>query len=368
MASRERATTEGTDRLRARFGEHAFRQAHGLWLSTIGLGTYLGGYDDDTDSRYEAVIRLALAGGINVVDTAINYRCQRSERVVGRALAGAIEAGEAERDEIVISTKGGFLPFDGQPPPDVAGYVEKTFVQSGLCPAEAIVHDCHSMHPDFLALQLGSSLANLGLEAVDIYFVHNPEQQRQAVGVDEFYQRLEQAFGRLEACVADGQVGLYGVATWDGLRVAPDHGHYIDLTRVLEAAERAGGREHHFGAIQLPYHLAMTEALTVANQRHGDETVSVLDAADRLDLVVLGSVSLLQRQLVVSLPERIARQMRDRPSHAHRALDFARSAPGITTALVGTSCVEHMQENLQLSASSPVGLEAYARLFGPGDE
>ena len=46
---------------------------------------------------------------VNVFDTAINYRCQRSERAVGLAIVEAIASGEVRRDEMVVCTKGGYV-------------------------------------------------------------------------------------------------------------------------------------------------------------------------------------------------------------------------------------------------------------------
>src|SRR5438270_13362488 len=92
-----RATAEGTERYSNRFPQLRpaghFRRpeqvpgASDLWLSSIGLGTYLGEPDDATDQAYIEAIVTALRSGINLLDTAINYRHQRSERNVGAALA-----------------------------------------------------------------------------------------------------------------------------------------------------------------------------------------------------------------------------------------------------------------------------------------
>src|SRR5215217_88012 len=83
------ATAAGTDRLAARFGDRFASDFYrhtssGLTVSSIGMGTYLGECDDEEDQRYVNVIEDGLSRGLNVVDTAINYRCQRSERAVGR--------------------------------------------------------------------------------------------------------------------------------------------------------------------------------------------------------------------------------------------------------------------------------------------
>src|SRR5262249_54515345 len=129
------ASSPGTARYRDRFqgfaAETHFRPGHGLHLSSIGIGTYLGGADEETDRRYtEAVVR-AVELGANVIDTAANYRCQRSERSIGAALSELNGRGFA-RSEIAVCTKGGFLPFDGAPPRDVRQYFEATFIKTGI--------------------------------------------------------------------------------------------------------------------------------------------------------------------------------------------------------------------------------------------
>src|SRR3972149_6935381 len=103
--------------LGARAADGHFREWRGLSLSSVGIGTYLGHDDDATDALYEAAVEGAVASGINVVDSAVNYRRQRSERAVGRALGRVVRAGGAARGGVVVATKGGFLPFDGPAPP-----------------------------------------------------------------------------------------------------------------------------------------------------------------------------------------------------------------------------------------------------------
>ena len=133
--SRTRYTGEGTARFRDRFpalrdAGHFRRpepaQLTGeLWLSSIGLGTYLGEPDDAADRAYTEAIAKALGSGVNVLDTAINYRHQRSERNIGEALQQLIEAGKLQRDEVLVCTKAGYLSFDGNLPPDPRGYFTK---------------------------------------------------------------------------------------------------------------------------------------------------------------------------------------------------------------------------------------------------
>src|SRR6267143_1279115 len=207
------ATLDGTARYRDRFkdvaAEDHFRQAQSLWLSSIGIGTYLGEADEECDRRYAEAIVRAVELGVNAIDTAANYRFQRSERSVGAALKELIARG-FPRDEIVVCTKGGYLPFDGAPPRDVRQYIEETFVRPGIASLADIAGGSHCMTPRYLQSQLSQSLANMGLDCIDVYYVHNPESQLSKVSADELWKRLRAAFEFLEQSVANGKIKNYG--------------------------------------------------------------------------------------------------------------------------------------------------------------
>jgi len=347
------ATLDGTARYRERFREVAaedhFRKREDLWLSSIGVGTYLGNADRETDARYAEAVARAVELGANVIDTAANYRFQRSERSIGAALRELSERGFA-RDEIVVCTKGGYLPFDGGPPRDVRQYIEDNFVKPGIASFADIAGGAHCMTPRYLQSQLSQSLANMNLSCVDVYYVHNPESQLSAVSAEEFWQRLRAAFEFLEHSVVNRKVRNYGVATWDGFRAEPDTGGYHSLERMVEIAKEVAGDEHHFRFIQLPFNLAMPEALFFQNQKLGDQYVSVLVAAHAFGITAIASGSLLQGQVARGLPEAIREPLGSLATDAQTGIQFVRSAPGITTALVGMSQREHVEENLQLAA------------------
>jgi len=347
------ATLDGTARYRERFREVAasdhFRKQQDLWLSSIGLGTYLGDADDETDARYAESVATAVESGANVIDTAANYRFQRSERSIGAALRELTERGFT-RDEIVACTKGGYLPFDGAPPRDVRQYIEETFVRPGIASFADIAAGSHCMTPRYLQSQLSQSLVNMNLSCIDVYYVHNPESQLPSVPAEEFWQRLRGAFEFLEQSVADSQIRNYGVATWNGFRAEPDAREYHSLERMSEIANAVAGDKHHFRFIQLPFNLAMPEALFFQNQKLGDEYVSTLEAAEKLGLTAIASGSLLQGQVARGLPEAIRDPLGSLATDAQTGIQFVRSAPGITTALVGMSQRAHVEENLQLVA------------------
>jgi len=344
------ATLEGTARYRDRFKDIAadhFRQAQDLWLSSIGIGTYLGEADEESDRRYAEAIVCAVELGVNVIDTAANYRFQRSERSVGAALKELLARGFG-RDEIVVCTKGGYLPFDGAPPRDVRQYIEETFVRPGIACFADIAGGAHCMTPGYLQNQLRQSLQNLGLDDVDVYYVHNPESQLSSVSPEEFSKRLRNAFEFLEQSVVEGQIKNYGVATWNGFRAEPDAREYHSLEQMVEVAREVGGDDHHFRFIQLPFNLAMPEALFFQNQKLGDEYVSVLEAAEAFGVTSIASGSILQGQVSRGLPEAIREPLGSLATDAQTGIQFVRSAPGIATALVGMSRMAHVEENLQL--------------------
>lgn len=366
--SRE-ATTEGTSNYKGRFAgvaaEDHFRQSWGLWMSSIGFGSYLGGVDEGTDAAYRGAVKCAVALGCNVFDTAANYRCQRSERNFGDAFADLFAQGLASRDEIVVSTKGGYIPFDGEPPrsrQEMIAYVEETFIKPGVCKWDDIVQSSHCMTPAYLSHQLDQSLRNLKLECIDIYYIHNPESQFAEVSRDEFYKRLRAAFEFLETAVADGKISAYGMATWNGYRAPADGPEYLAFDRVEATARAVAGDRHNFRAVQLPFNLAMAEAFTDTNQTSGGEDVTFLEAA-QYDVTVMASASILQSRLSAGLSPIIGDSLKGLRTDAQRAIQFTRSTPGIDVALVGMSDIAHVKENLEMVKIPPAPAEDYLKLF-----
>ncbi len=251
MAIEGRATQEGTaryrDRFRADMAEHHFRFEQNLWLSSIGTGTYLGQWDEETDRHYREAVERAVELGANVIDTAANYRFQRSERSIGAALERLTGGGGFAREEIVVCTKGGYIPLDEYPPatPEgYQGYLRREFYARSVMAPSDVVSGGHCLAPGFLRDCLSRSRANLGVDAVDVYYVHNPEQQLAALSYDELLDRLRAAFACLEECVDRAEIGVYGCATWQGFRAEPGaRGHLALADLVQRARDVAGERQ-----------------------------------------------------------------------------------------------------------------------------
>lgn len=365
-----RATREATQRYAARFAGRAasghFREtASGAFASSIGIGTYLGEPDAATDEGYTQAVVAAVEGGFNLADSAINYRFQRSERSVGMALKQLLARGFA-REEIILCTKAGFLTPDAEMPEDPDAYFAGEYVSRQLFRPEDIAQGCHCLAPAFLADQLDRSRKNLGVECVDVLYLHNPETQLAELQRDEFRNRIRAAFVLLESAVADGKIGAYGMATWTAFRENPKSRSYLALEEMVSIARETLGQDHHFRFVQLPFNLAMPEALTRPNQIVGGKTMAMVQAARALGITLISSATLLQGKLTKKLPPYVGAAL-GLNSNSALALQFARSAPGITTALVGMSRVDHVKANLSLAGVEPAPRDQFLKLFGPHD-
>lgn len=136
----------------------------------LGLGTNaVGGYNlfpglDDGAGR--KLVDAAIANGINLLDTAYFYGLGHSEQLVGQVVK------EHRREELVIATKGAHDFSTGR---------------------EVIRND-----PDFITQQVDQSLKRLGVDYIDIYYLHFPDHDTpkgEAVGA---LQRLREA-GKIRA-------------------------------------------------------------------------------------------------------------------------------------------------------------------------
>lgn len=346
-----RATTEGTSRLSSRHTENLsehYRTVDGLSLSDLGIGTFLGTADTETDERFTSAVVRAVERGINVIDTAINYRFQRSERSVGQAIRQLIDEKKASRDEIVVCTKGGYIPYENDPPKNPMDWWDANLFETGVIAPGDIVADCHCLHPDYLRHQIGTSLKNLGLETIDVYYLHNVETQLIEISKAELDEKLRTAFETLEDEVDNGRIARYGLATWDGFRVPPDQPQHHSLTEMIKLAHSVAGEQHHFKAIQFPFNLLMREAGTRPTQEWQGDRVALLRLVHEFGLLVMGSAPLLQGKLLGKLPGPLSVFFPTAATDAQRALTFAAGAPGLTTALVGMSDPDHVEENTEI--------------------
>ena len=136
----------------------------------------------------------------------------------------------------------------------------------------------------------------------------------------------------------------------------------MSLEDVVAAAREVGGDHHHFCFVQLPFNLAMPEAFGVKNQSFGKEMFSLFEVAQKMGVAVVGSATLYQGKLTEGLPETI-RQKLGTSNDTESAIQFARSAPWITAALIGMGSKEHVATNLAVVAKPTVPREQWEGLF-----
>jgi aryl-alcohol dehydrogenase-like predicted oxidoreductase len=226
--------------------------------------------------------------------------------------------------------------------------VETELVAKGILDPADIVDDCHAMSVSYLRDQFERSRANLGLETIDLLYLHNaPDAQIPVVGHDEFVRRLTDAFALLEELRRAGELGAYGLATWDCLRSARGSAGYFSLAEGLAVARSVGGEGHGFRFVQFPFSIGMPEAAVQRNQIVRGEKLTLFEAAHRLGIGCFTSVPLLQGQLAKVGP------VADSLTAAQTAIQFARAAPGTIGPLVGQKDPKHLSENLQLAERAP---------------
>ncbi|CAK80842.1 unnamed protein product (macronuclear) [Paramecium tetraurelia] len=333
-----------------------------LLLSSLGIGSYQGAPDQNNDIMlYGSIIDSVLSGGVNVIDTAINYRYMKSERVIG----AAIRALNIPRDQLFISSKGGYIPADGDRGIQETQLIRE-LINKNLITQDDVVGACHCMHPKFLEMQLEQTLNHLGLETLDLLYLHNAaESQLPFLGYEKFYDRVAKAFEQYEKSVQNGKIKRYGMATWVCFRAKPDEDRiHVPLEKIVEIAERVGGKNHHFEYVQMPINAMMPEAFSQEWQPFKGENTQILTVARQLNVNLVISSPLMGGTLMqVPLPSDIFKCQFLGAKH----LQFLRSIPAesIKTILIGQKANRHTKQNLEVIRVPPLTADEFWSFFQP---
>ncbi len=355
------ATSEGTKKFAQNSGVNQanFKEFEKLTLSNVGIGTYLGDPDARTDDLVTNAVKQSITSGINVVDTAINYRSQKAERSVGKAISELIKEEKISRDQIFLSTKNGYVTNDADVKLGFWEYVKEEYSQKGIIKEGDVTSGYHCMTTTYLSDQLDRSLKNLGLECVDLMYLHNAvEGQIKDVSKEQFLENLKAVFELYEQKRDEGKIKFYGMATWECFRVSNDNPQYLSLEDTVNMAKKIGGDTHGFRFIQLPFNMNFDQALLKKTQLLGNENVSALEAAKTLGIGVFTSVPFMQGRLLA--PGAMPEFNELKPSL--RALQFIRSSPGVLSPLVGQKSPEHVTENLEIMKIPPMSEDEFLTL------
>ena len=353
------ATSDGTINFAKKSLAHKdnFRKIHDLILSNVGIGTYLGNTDLETDTQQKNAIKQSILHGVNVIDTAINYRAQKSERTVGKAISELIEEGKINRSEIFVSTKNGYVTNDADIQEDFMTYVMREFGKTGIVNEGDISAQYNCMTVPF---QLARSQKNLGLDCIDLMYLHNAVEGQPQMSRDEFIIHLRNVFEFFEKQRNEQNIRFYGLATWECFRVSKESSNFLSLTQVIDLAKQVGGSTHGFRFIQLPYNLQFDQAYMQKNQPVDSNEMSILELAKESDIGVFTSVPLMQGKLL--------EWIKNKPEFTHQspavnALQFIRSTPGVLAPLVGQKSDLHVKENLQVLEIPPFSEEEFNTLL-----
>ena len=152
-------------------------------LTELGLGAAQFGnlYRETTDDEASGAVETAWSRGIRYFDTAPHYGLGLSERRLGAALAAH------DRDEYVVSTKVGRLLV---PSPETAGRLD-----DGGFVVPATLRREWDFSRDGILRSFEGSLARLGLDRVDIVYLHDPDEHWEAAsttGIDALVELRDQ--------------------------------------------------------------------------------------------------------------------------------------------------------------------------------
>ena len=347
------ATSDGTKEFaqNSSADKSNYKKFKNLTLSNVGIGTYLGDADDKTDELVINAVKQSVISGINVIDTAINYRSQKAERSIGKAISELIQEKKISRDQIFVSTKNGYMTNDADVNLGFWEYVKEEYSQKGIIKEGDVTSGYHCMTPTYLSDQLDRSLKNLDLECVDLMYLHNPvEGQIKDISRGQFLENLKSVFELYEQKRDEGKIKFYGLATWECFRVSNGNPQYLSLEDSVDMARKIGGENHGFSFIQLPFNMYYDQALLAKNQPLGPENLSILEAAVNLGIGVFTSVPFMQGRLLA--PGVMPDFNELKPSL--RALQFIRSSPGVLSPLVGQKSSEHVSENLEIMKIPPI--------------
>ena len=179
----------------------------GAWA--VGGGGWSHGWGPQDDTASIAAIRHAVERGVNWVDTAAIYGLGHSEEVVGRALREIPAV-----DRPLVFTKGGMVPDRSRP------YDEPL----------------HTLQPESIRREVDASLGRLGVDRIDLYQFHWPDQTGTPV---------EDSWAEMARLADEGKVRWVGVSNFSVElleRIEPIR-HVDSLQPPFSLIRRASGAE-----------------------------------------------------------------------------------------------------------------------------
>lgn len=338
-----------------------FRSIENLKLSSVGMGTYLGNLSAQDDDDLEKSLYYSIKeGGINVIDTSINYRSMLSEKCIGRAINSLIEEEVINRESIFICTKSGYVTNDGDYTNiDVDTYLTSMFLNNNIISHSDLSPSYNIMHPSYISRCIDKSLCNMGINTIDLIYIHNSfESWHNIVDRPKYYEMLSRVFQLYEEYRQKGKINFYGMATWNCFTSKENSKDYLSLKEVVDIAKNVGGDNNGFKFIQLPFNMYLNQPYTFRNQStETSNKLTILEVAQKYGIHVFTSVPLYQGKLLQMGLDKSP--LDNLPTTSLKLLQFARSTPGITAPLVGQKKNSHTKENVLISKYPPLNEVEY---------
>jgi aryl-alcohol dehydrogenase-like predicted oxidoreductase len=341
-------------------GSH-FRIIENMKLSSVGMGTYLGNLSAQDDDDLEKSLYFSIKeGSINVIDTSINYRSMLSEKCIGRAISRLIDEEVIDRESVFICTKNGYVTNDGDLRNiDIDTYLQLMFFNNNILSPSDLSPSYHIMNPNYISRCIDKSLCNMGINTIDLIYIHNSfESWYNVVDRSTYHEMLSRVFQLYEDFRQRGKINFYGMATWNCFTAKENSKGYLSLKEVINIANDVGGSNNGFKFIQLPFNMYLNEPYTFRNQpTETSSKATLLETAQKYGIHVFTSVPLYQGKL---LQTKLHKSPLDNlPSMSLKLLQFARSTPGIAAPLIGQKKTSHTKENTMISKYAPLNEVEY---------
>ncbi|MEU4502277.1 aldo/keto reductase [Streptomyces sp. NPDC024089] len=297
--------------------QHRILGRTGISVSKFALGTLrLGAWGNSEHDDAVRLIRTALDGGINFIDTADQYSGGEAEVIIGKALHG-------RRDDVVLATKGHFPVRMGDDDPNRRGNSRR-----------------------WLTRAVDDSLRRLGTDRIDLYQVHRPDP---ATDIDETLSVLSDLVraGKIMAIgTSDFPAEQIVEAQWaaDRRNHIPFHTEqppYSLFVRAIEADVLPTARKYGLGVLTW----SPLNSGWLAGRFRGNEPIE-LDAfrrvvAHKFDLGLPGNrrkLEAVEELLVVARDAGIPL--------THLALAFAATHPAVSSVILGARTIDQLTDQL----------------------
>jgi len=308
-------------------------------ISKISIGLYQGADTDSIDNQLTEVIKKAIKSGVNHFDVAPNYRNTRSEKLLGALIQ--------KNNDIYISTKGGFVPFDfSNTNINEEQYIQDLYISKGLFDKESFdSYYFQSFNTKYLEYELNKSLLRLNTNKIDLYYLHNPEYLLAKVGHLRYKEVMLNVFKWLCVKIENNQIVNFGISTWDGF-FEFDSNKRLQLDDFISLSIKNGIRDN-FVAIQFPFNILKTDAFTKATQYIDNKFISLIRATEKYSLKCFTSAPFGQGKINdIKFPAIINESFYGK-NNFQKSLAFCLSAPNIHTIILGTCKLTHLDEAIE---------------------